>query len=627
MTSLLESLDSPAALRALAPAQLPQVCDAIRQLLITHLAQTGGHFASNLGTVELAVALHYVFDTPRDEIVWDTGHQAYAHKILTGRRTQFDKLRQYHGLSGYPTPAESPYDAFPVGHAGTSISVALGLAKARDMRGGQQHVVAIIGDGGLTSGLALEGLNNAHGCKRLLVILNDNKMSISPTIGALARHFSMLVANPRYRYLKHHLGRALEHIPLIGLFLARLVIRLQGGIKHIIAPQNVFENLGFHYLGPIDGHNMAELVSILRSCKAEPEMPVLLHVITQKGKGYDFAERDPERYHGVTPFDACSGEMHQRDAQPTYTDHMSDLLHDVAARDERIVIVSAAMCGGIGMTRFAREFPTRFVDVGIAEQHAVTFAGGLAARGLRPIVGIYSTFLQRAYDEIAHDVCMPCVPVVFLIDRAGLVGGDGKTHHGVFDIAFLRHLPNLRIFMPRDRTAMALALQFALQANQPCAIRYPRCAVPEQVVAGGLPPFAAPSVTRWEVLMPGNDAVVLAIGHMVFYAARAAQLLRERGLQLEVVDACALWPLDTATLTAVLARHTRVVTLEDHIITGGFGAAVAEFVAGHAPHARVERIGIPDCFIEHGSLPELYAELEWQPEQLADRIATFCQTP
>jgi 1-deoxy-D-xylulose-5-phosphate synthase len=449
-------------------------------------------------------------------------------------------------------------------------------------------------------------------------------MSISPTIGALARHFSMLVANPRYRYVKHHLGRALERIPLIGLFLAKLVIRLQGGIKHVIAPQNVFENLGFHYLGPIDGHNTAELVSIMRSCKAEPEMPVLLHVITQKGKGYDFAERDPERYHGVTPFDACSGEMNQPDAQPTYTDLMSDLLHDVAARDERIVIVSAAMCGGIGMTRFARKFPTRFVDVGIAEQHAVTFAGGLAARGLRPIVGIYSTFLQRAYDEVAHDVCMPGVPVLFLIDRASLVGGDGKTHHGVFDIAFLRHLPNLRIFMPRDRTAMALALQFALQANYPCAIRYARCAVPEQVVAGGLPPFAAPDVTQWESLMPGRDAVVLAIGHMVFYAARAAQLLREQGLHVEVVDAGALWPLDTATLTAVLARHTRVVTLEDHVITGGFGAAVAEFVAGHAPHAHVERIGIPDCFVEHGSLPELYAELGWQPAQLAERIATLC---
>jgi 1-deoxy-D-xylulose-5-phosphate synthase len=623
---LLDTITTPADLRALDAARLPEVCAEIRQLLISHLAQTGGHFASNLGTVELAVALHFVFDTPRDEIVWDTGHQAYPHKILTGRRARFDSLRQYHGLSGYPTPEESPYDTFPVGHAGTSISVALGLAKARDMRGGAQHVVAIIGDGGLTSGLALEGLNNAHGCKRLLVILNDNKMSISPTIGALARHFSMLVASPQYRYLKHQLGRALEGIPLIGRALARLVIRLQGGIKHIIAPQNVFENLGFHYLGPIDGHNIGELVSILRSCKAEPEMPVLLHVITQKGKGYDFAERDPERYHGVTPFDACSGEMNHRDARPTYTDLMSDLLHEVAARDARIVIVSAAMCGGIGMTRFAREFPSRFVDVGIAEQHAVTFAGGLAARGFRPVVGIYSTFLQRAYDEIAHDVCMPCAPVLFIIDRAGLVGSDGKTHHGVFDIAYLRHLPNMRIFMPRDETAMRLALQFALQAQQPCALRYARCSVPTTLVEGGLPPFAAPCITQWESLMPGDAGVVLAIGHMVFYAARAAQLLRARGLALEVVDACALWPLDTATLDALLARHTRLITLEDHVVTGGFGAAVAEYVAQCAPHARVTRIGIPDRFVEHGGLPELYAELGWQPEQLAARFATACRT-
>jgi len=621
--NLLETIDIPADLRALPETELPRVCADIRAFMIAHLAQTGGHFASNLGTVELAVALHYVFDTPSDDIVWDTGHQAYAHKMLTGRRKQFGTLRQHHGLSGFPTPEESPYDVFAVGHAGTSISVALGLAKARNVQGRAHHIVAIIGDGALTSGLALEGLNNAHGATRFLVVLNDNKMSISPTIGALARHFSKLVSAPRYQRIKRYVGRMLAAIPVLGPTLTRILVRLQGGLKHILAPQNVFENLGFHYLGPVDGHDVKGLVALLRACRRETHMPVLLHVLTRKGKGYDVAERDPERYHGVPPFDACSGEWPRDESGTMYTDVMSDLLRDAAARDERIVVVSAAMCGGIGMTRFAREFPTRFVDVGIAEQHAVSFAGGLASRGLRPVVGIYSTFLQRAYDQIAHDVCLPCAPVTFLIDRAGLVGGDGKTHHGVFDIAYLRHLPNMRVFMPRDRAAMHATLQYALHAAHPCAIRYPRCVVPHTPAPGGLPEFAAPTPTQWEQLTPGGDVALLAIGHMVYHAWRAAQLLADAGVHTAVYDACAVWPPDTSALAHIIAATPAIVTLEDHVVSGGFGSAVAEYVAARQPHARLLRIGVPDRFVEHGALPSLHHALGWQPEQLAARITAW----
>mgnify|MGYP000107445818 CR=1 FL=1 len=621
--ALLPRMGSPADVRALARAELPRLCAEVRQYLIEHVRQTGGHFASNLGTVELAVALHYVFSTPQDELVWDTGHQAYAHKLLTGRQAQFGTIRQYQGLSGYPTPEESVYDAYPVGHAGTSISVALGLAKARDLAGGSQHVIAVIGDGGMTSGLALEGLNNAHGVRRFLVILNDNEMSISPTIGALARHFSRIVSDKRYRYLKRGIGTFLQHVPVIGKWLTALVQRIIGGIKHIIVPQNVFENLGFHYLGPINGHDVEELVDFLRACRDETDMPVLLHVMTRKGKGYAPAEGDPERYHGLLPARACEHETRVAEEGETYTDIFAETLRDYARKDRRIVVVSAAMCGGMGLTEFAKEHPERFIDVGIAEQHAVTFAGGMAARGLRPVVGIYSTFLQRAYDQIAHDVCMARVPVVLAIDRAGLVGGDGKTHHGVFDIAYLRHLPGMRIFMPRDRVAMQRVLRHVFEQDGPCAVRYPRCVVPVGVVAGGLPAFAAEHPARWDVLCEGSDVALVALGHMVFYAYRAAQLLAEQGIRASVVDACSVWPLDGGTLAELARRCGALVTLEDHVVAGGFGSAVAEELAQRELDARLLMLGIPNRFVEHGLLPELYRELGWEPEQLAARIITW----
>ncbi|RLD12099.1 MAG: 1-deoxy-D-xylulose-5-phosphate synthase [Chlamydiae bacterium] len=614
----LDNITLPEQLRQLNEKNLPTVCNELRQFIIDHVAQTGGHFASNLGSVELTVALHYVFNTPEDEIVWDTGHQAYPHKILTGRKGKFDTIRKYKGLSGFPSPEESPYDTYYVGHAGTSISVALGLAKARDLKNKNNHITAVIGDGALTSGLAFEGLNNSHNAKRFIVILNDNEVSISKTMGAFAKHFSKIVANPKFRNFKQKTGRVIAKIPIVGNAITRIILRLQGGIKHILAPQNVFENLGFHYIGPIDGHNVKELVEILRMCKTETEMPVLLHVMTKKGYGFKPAESDPESYHGVTPFDKTVGLSNGEKSAPTYTETFSEIICNAADENKKIVVISAAMCSGTGMTKFAKENPKRFVDVGIAEQHAVTFAGGLAARGMIPVVTIYSTFLQRAYDEIEHDVCLPNLPVIFAVDRAGLVGGDGKTHHGVFDISYLRHLPNMKIFMPRDKIAMEKVLAFAIENKSPCAIRYPRGEVLQSTC--NLPDFAEEKITSWEILKSGDDIILIAIGQMVSRAFKTAEILEKNGINATVIDACAIQPLDEKTLLFVAEKCKKIVTLEDHILAGGFGAAIVEKLSDENINCKIVRIGIEGKFIEHGSINELYSELGWQPERLAEKI-------
>ena len=617
----LDNISSPEQLRQLNEKNLPAVCDELRQFIIDHVAQIGGHFASNLGSVELTVALHYVFNTPEDEIVWDTGHQAYPHKILTGRKDRFDTIRKYKGLSGFPSPEESPYDTYHVGHAGTSISVALGLAKARDLKNKKHHVTAVIGDGALTSGLAFEGLNNAHNAKKFIVILNDNEVSISKTMGAFAKHFSKIVVNPKFRSFKQKTGAVISKIPLVGNVLTRIIIRLQGGIKHILAPQNVFENLGFHYIGPVDGHNVIEMIEILKMCKTETEIPILLHVMTKKGHGFKPAESDPESYHGVTPFDKNVGLPNGEKSTPTYTETFSEIICNAANENNKIVVISAAMCSGTGMTKFAQKNPNRFVDVGIAEQHAVTFAGGLAARGLTPVVTIYSTFLQRAYDEIEHDVCLPNLPVIFAIDRAGLVGGDGKTHHGVFDISYLRHLPNMKIFMPRDKAAMEKALDFAIENNSPCAIRYPRGAILQNGYK--LPSFSPEKITSWEILKSGDDVTLIAIGQMVFRAFDAAEILEKNGIKTTVIDACAIQPLDENTLLQSVEKNNKIVTLEDHVLSGGFGAAITEKLSDKNCEYHILRIGIENKFVEHGSIDELYSELGWHPEQLAERIKNW----
>ena len=615
--NVLEKINSPADLKKLNAKELPQLCQELRNKIIETVAKNGGHLASNLGTVELTVALHYIFDAPQDEIIWDTGHQAYTHKLLTGRFQNFETLRKYKGISGYPTPEESSYDTFPVGHAGTSISVGLGFCKARNLKHGTQKIISIIGDGAMTSGLALEALNNSSKTTQFIVILNDNEMSISKTQGAFSEHFSRLVTKKFYRTLKKHAGVLIPRIPLIGNFLANFILKLISKIKFILLPPNIFENLGFHYLGPIDGHDINQLLKVLAACPDDQKRPVLLHLVTQKGKGYVPAEKNPECFHGVSNFDHCNGII-KNGNELTYTMLFANCIKNFAEKDQRLMVVSAAMCGGIGMTEFAEIYPERFTDVGIAEQHAVTFAGGLAARGLRPIVGIYSTFLQRAYDQIEHDVCLANVPVIFALDRAGLVGSDGKTHHGIFDIAYLRHLPNMKIFMPRDMRAMEKIMEFCLKNQTPCAIRYPRSVVPHHIAE--LPEFNA-AADCWETVRQGATLAILTIGQNVFYAYKAAEILKTKNIDCAVIDCCSIKPLDYNMLKQISEKP--IVTFEDHVIAGGFGSSISEALVELQINQRVLHIGIPDKFVEHGTLEQLYEELGFLPEQLATRIETW----
>ncbi|MBR5901383.1 1-deoxy-D-xylulose-5-phosphate synthase [bacterium] len=612
---LLDRVKTPEDLRKLSLDELPELCAEIRREIVGTVSKTGGHLASSLGAVEIAVALHYVYDTPKDKLVWDTGHQAYAHKILTGRREAFHTLRQKNGLSGYPTPEESGYDCYPVGHAGTSVSVALGLAAARDLKGENFQVVSIIGDGALTAGLALEALNNNAARSKFTIVLNDNAMSISPTKGAIAKHFARLVSNVHYRQFKRNCKNILSSIPLVGVHLMNFSMRLLGAFKLLFIVDNIFEKMGFHYIGPVDGNDVKELVRILKARSTEQVMPVVLHCRTKKGKGYAPAEKNPERFHGVGQFDPATGEPAKTVKKyPTYTDAVSKTVLELAEKDERVVVVSAAMCGGTGMTNFANHFPDRFFDVGIAEQHAVTFAGGLASSGLRPVVGIYSTFMQRAYDEIAHDVCLPNANVILALDRAGLVGSDGKTHHGAFDMSYLRHLPNLKIFSPRDEAAVRAVFEYALKHDGPVAVRYPRRTIPYDLPGENVPAFSG-DVTKWQTLREGDLCANNATGHMVFHALRAAEIVKEKYAKaVRVIDACAIKPLDAETLTSL--ADIPVVTLEDNALIGGLSETVAfQF------KKPLLSFGIPDDFVSHGTLDELYSDLGWQPEQIAEKIA------
>lgn len=618
-TPVLDRVKTPADLRKLPVDELPALCAELRREIVRTVSKTGGHLASSLGAVEIAVALHYVYDTPKDKLVWDTGHQAYAHKILTGRRELFPTLRQKDGLSGYPTPEESPYDCYPVGHAGTSISVALGLAAARDLKGENFQVVSIIGDGALTSGLALEALNNNAARGNFTIVLNDNAMSISPTKGAIAKHFARLVSDVRYRQLKRGVKNVFSSIPVIGEHLTNFTMRLLGAFKLLFIVDNIFEKMGFHYIGPVDGNDVKELVRILKARSTEQVVPVVLHCRTKKGKGYKPAEDNPERYHGVGPFDPETGEIKKSEKRPlTYTDAVSRTVLDLAEKDPRVVVVSAAMCGGTGMTEFSRHFPDRFFDVGIAEQHAVTFAGGLAASGLRPVVGIYSTFMQRAYDEIAHDVCLPNVPVILALDRAGLVGSDGKTHHGAFDISYLSHLPNIRIFSPRDENSVRAVFRWALENSCPVAVRYARRAIPRELAKEEPPPME--DVTRWQTLRDGDLCALVAAGHLVFHALKAAEIVAEKyHRNVRVVDACSLKPLDRECLAELAG--TPIITLEDNALVGGLSSLVSTDAAARGLKGPAASLGLPDDFVPHGTLDELYAGLGWQPEQIAGKIA------
>lgn len=604
MSEILKQENPVAALKALPEADLHALAEELRAAIVTTVAETGGHLASSLGVIELTIALHRVFNTPQDKIVWDVGHQAYAHKLLTGRFARFGTLRKLDGISGFPKRSESPHDCFDVGHSSTSIAAALGMATARDARGSDERVVAVIGDGSLTAGLAFESLNQAgHLKKNLLVILNDNEMSISPNVGALSSFFSRQLTSDFFVRLKRETEHFLDSVPKIGKDLRRLAKKAEEAVKGFLTPGMLFEAFDFDYVGPIDGHKLDELIPTLENI-THMDGPVLMHVVTRKGKGFPPAEENPHLYHGVGPFDPVTGAINKGvEAPPSYTAVFGKTLADLSEKDDRVVAITAAMLEGTGLKPFADRFPGRFFDVGIAEQHAVTFAAGMATQGLKPVVAIYSTFLQRAYDNVLHDVCLQKLPVTFALDRGGLVGADGPTHHGVFDLSYLRHLPNLVFMVPRDENYLRHAVATALACDGPFAYRYPRGA------GTGAKPEKPRTLDlgRGEKLREGKDGVVFAVGALFKEALAAVESLAEDGLDLAIVDPVFIKPLDKTLLIAEAVRTGFVVTVEENVLQGGFGSAVLELFCEEGLTCPVTRIGLPDKFVEQGSQSELWA--------------------
>ncbi len=617
--TLLEKINSPQDIKGLDIAGLEQLAGEIRSYMLQVVSRTGGHLAPNLGVVELTLALHYVFDSPADQLVFDVGHQSYIHKILTERRQAFASLRQYGGLSGFPKPSESPYDAFGTGHSSTSISAALGLAIARDLKGEQHHVVAVIGDGSMTGGLAYEALNNAGNLnKRLIVILNDNEMSISKNVGAMSEYLDKLRTGETYNWLKENIEEWLQGMDL-GKDVLGALNRVKGSLKYLVTPGTVFEELGFKYFGPVDGHDLKALIGILTAAK-KIKGPVLLHVLTKKGKGYSPAEANPAKFHGTGPFDLASGEKKaDPQAPPTYTEVFGRTLTDLARREEKIVALTAAMPEGTGLSYFAAAHRQRFLDVGIAEQHAVTCAAGLAKAGLRPVCAIYSTFAQRAYDSILHDVCLQNLPVTLCLDRAGLVGDDGPTHHGVFDYAYLRSLPNMVLMAPKDEEELRHMLYTALQLPGPAALRYPRGRGLGVPLGEG---YHSLLLGKAEVLLEGGEVMLWAIGSMVAVACQAAQLLRAQGIEAGVVNMRFAKPLDGELLCQQAQAVGRLVTLEEGVLAGGVGSGVLEALneAGLLSSCQVLRLGIGDAFVTHGDKARLFHDLGLDAEGVAARI-------
>jgi 1-deoxy-D-xylulose-5-phosphate synthase len=599
-TPLLDRIESPEALKTLSIPELVALAKEIRQTIISVVSRTGGHLAPSLGVVELSIALHYVFDFRVDRVVWDVGHQSYPHKLLTGRHRLFSTLRQWQGISGFPKREESPYDHFGTGHASTSISAALGMAVARDLKGERYNVVAVIGDGALTGGLALEGLNQAgHMDRDLIVILNDNKMSISRNVGALTGYLARILTAPLYNRLRDELWTLLGRLPRReAKRMRRLASHLEESLKGLFVPGTLFEELGYRYIGPIDGHNCAQLIRTLHDVR-NLSGSVLVHVVTKKGKGYAPAEADAPRFHGVSSLDELTGYPASSGGVPSYTEVFGKTLVDLGRKDNRIVAITAAMPDGTGLSHFANAFPERFFDVGIAEQHAVTFAAGLATKGLRPVVAIYSTFLQRAFDQVIHDVCLQRLPVVLAIDRAGLVGADGPTHHGFFDISYLRMIPNMTIIAPKDEVELRDALFTALRIDTgPIAIRYPRGrGLGRRLVAE----YTLLEPGRSEVVRQGADCAILAVGSMVAPAEEAAAILADEGLSVAVVNARYVKPLDRDLVARLAAETGAIVTVEENVVAGGFGDGVAHALreAGLS-NVWLRRLGLPDKFIEHG---------------------------
>lgn len=622
MTQLLEKLNGPEDIKKMSVQELETLAQEIRSFMVETVSRTGGHLAPSLGTVELTLALYHVFDFPQDKIVWDVGHQAYTHKIVTGRRDRFTTLRTKGGITGFPNRFESPYDAFGVGHASTAISAALGMALARDLNQEEHAVIAVLGDGALTGGEAFEGLNNAGDLGRdLIVILNDNGRSIDENVGAMSEYLSKLRLAPQYNRAKRDVEHLLKSIPHIGGKVYRTASAIKDGVRTALVPGGLFEEMGFRYLGPLDGHNLPLLIEMLLQVR-RMQGPILLHVHTKKGKGYLPAEQAPEKFHGIGCFDVKTGECPCKKTTPTYTAVFSEALQQLAAEDEDIVAITAAMPSGTGLKAFGERYPDRCFDVGIAEEHAVTLAAGLAAAGKKPVVALYSTFAQRAYDQILHDVCLQKLPVVLALDRAGLVGQDGPTHHGVFDYSYLRPLPNMTVMAPKDEAELRDMIATALALDAPAALRYPRgCGVGVDLREG----FSLLPIGKAEILRESGRIALLAVGSMVQAAEKTAELLAEEGISARVVNMRFIKPLDTELLLRfVHSKEVRAfVTLEENMLAGGFGSAVLEALADAGIRMPVLRIGIGDAFVQQGTREELLALCGLTPEQIVVRIRDF----
>ena len=625
MSKLLDSVEYPEDLKKLKIADLPKLAAEIRELIVDVVSKNPGHLSSNLGVVELTIALHYCFDFKRDKIVWDVGHQAYVHKILTGRRSKFPTLRQYKGLSGFPDKNESLYDPFTCGHSGNAISAALGMSCADSILGYKRSIVAVVGDGAIGAGMSFEALNHAGDLKKnLLVVLNDNEMSISNTVGAFSKYLNKIRTAPLYADIKKEIHNLLNVLPVFGKPVGKTLEHVVELLRRGAIPGQIFEDLGINYFGPIDGHNFQILIETLNDIK-HLEGPVLLHVITEKGRGFEPAYQNPTQYHSAGKFDMCNGKILETANEPkkiSYTKVFGDTLIELAKADLKVVGITAAMPDGTGIAPFGKKFPDRFYDVGICEQHAVGLANGLSAGGLKPVVAIYSTFLQRAYDQVFHDICLQRNGVVFALDRAGIVGNDGPTHNGVFDIAYLRNLPEIILMAPKDGNELKSMLKIALDSGKAVAIRYPKEDIPDKEMS---PQYKTFEIGKAEVLREGADGVLLAYGAMVYRCLHAAEKLSEKGIEVTVVNARFAKPLDKALILDLVRNHKLIATVEDHALMGGFGSAVLELVTEEREDAgKIVRMGIPDRFMEHGPRNLILKNIGLDEDEIADKfIATL----
>ena len=613
---ILEHIEGPWDVKNLSPEELKTLAAEIRQFLIEKISVTGGHLASNLGVVELTIALYLAFDLPKDKVIWDVGHQSYTHKILSGRREMFDELRQYGGMSGFPKRKESPYDSFDTGHSSTSISAGLGIAQGRDLLGEDYAVISVIGDGALTGGMAYEALNNAaHLKKNFIIVLNDNNMSISENVGGMSKYLSGLRSGVGYNELKRQVSETLLKIPVVGAGLVEKISRTKDSIKQLVIPGMLFENMGVTYLGPVDGHDIKTMVKTFKEAR-RMDHAVLVHVLTKKGKGYAPAEKNPSRFHGIDPFDIATGKSLKEKVYPTYTDVFSKKICQLAETNPRLVAVTAAMPDGTGLKAFSKCYPDRFFDVGIAEQHAVTSAAGMAAAGLKPVVAVYSSFLQRGFDQVLHDVCIQNLSVVFALDRAGLVGSDGETHQGIFDLSYLSSIPNMHIMAPKNKWELSDMLKYAVEFDGPIALRYPRGEAYD-----GLKEYRRPvEYGKSEVIYEEEDIALLAVGNMVKIAEQVRKNLKEIGYSCTLVNARFVKPIDTEVLDMLSADHKLLVTMEENVRSGGYGEKVMDYVVEQELPVKLLNISLPDEYVEHGNVALLYEEVGIDAQTVTKRI-------